>query len=92
VFWKLLVLWPVVALVCLRPAHDQIGWERCAFDETRKLEAMKMKRILVLGLATMVSVCALAANLPFINDDYPKALAAAKQRDLPIFVEVWAPW
>jgi hypothetical protein len=53
---------------------------------------MKMKRILVLGLATMVSVSALAANLPFINDDYPKALAAAKQRDLPIFVEVWAPW
>ena len=61
-------------------------------DETRRLEAMKMKRILVLGLAPMVSVSALAANLPFINDDYPKALADAKQRDLPIFVEVWAPW
>jgi hypothetical protein len=51
-----------------------------------------MKRILVLGVATMVSLSALAANLPFINDDYPKALAAAKQRNVPIFVEVWAPW
>lgn len=33
-----------------------------------------------------------AANLPFINDDYAKAVSTAKQRNLPIFVEVWAPW
>ena len=33
-----------------------------------------------------------AANLPWIEDDYPKALAEAKQRKLPMFVEVWAPW
>jgi len=31
-------------------------------------------------------------GLPFINDNYPKALAEAKQGKLPIFVEVWAPW
>lgn len=30
--------------------------------------------------------------LPFIADDYPAALAQARQRDLPIFVESWAPW
>jgi hypothetical protein len=30
--------------------------------------------------------------LPFIEDDYPKALAEARARKLPIFVEVWAPW
>lgn len=30
--------------------------------------------------------------LPFIADDYPAALAEARQRDLPIFVESWAPW
>ena len=35
---------------------------------------------------------ATAAGLPWINDNYPKALAEAKQRKLPIFVEVWAPW
>jgi len=34
-----------------------------------------------------------AANpLRFIEDDYAKALAEAKQRKLPVFVEVWAPW
>ena len=30
--------------------------------------------------------------LPFIEDDYPKALARARERDLPLFVEAWAPW
>ncbi len=30
--------------------------------------------------------------LPFIHDDYPKALAEARARKLPIFIEAWAPW
>ena len=30
--------------------------------------------------------------LPFIDDDYPRAVALAKQRQIPIFVESWAPW
>ena len=30
--------------------------------------------------------------LPFIEDDYGKALALAKQKKVPIFVEAWAPW
>jgi len=30
--------------------------------------------------------------LPFIDDDYPRAVALAKQRQVPIFVESWAPW
>jgi hypothetical protein len=31
-------------------------------------------------------------RLPFINDNFEKALVVAKQRKLPLFVEVWAPW
>jgi len=31
-------------------------------------------------------------GLPFINDDFQKALTQAKQRNLPLFVDVWAPW
>ncbi len=27
-----------------------------------------------------------------IEDDYPAALAAAKARNVPIVVDVWAPW
>jgi len=30
--------------------------------------------------------------LPFIADDYPKALVAARAQGKPIFLEAWAPW
>ena len=30
--------------------------------------------------------------LPFIHDDYPKALAEARARKVPLFIETWAPW
>lgn len=30
--------------------------------------------------------------LPFMVDDYPGALARARAKNLPIFVEAWAPW
>lgn len=30
--------------------------------------------------------------LPFIHDDYPRALAEAKRRNKPLFVDAWAPW
>lgn len=35
---------------------------------------------------------ATSQGLPFINDDYPRALNEAKQHHQPVFVEVWAPW
>jgi hypothetical protein len=31
-------------------------------------------------------------SLPFIEDDYARALAEARSRQLPLFVESWAPW
>jgi endonuclease YncB( thermonuclease family) len=30
--------------------------------------------------------------LPFIEDNYAEALAQARAKKLPIFVEAWAPW
>ena len=30
--------------------------------------------------------------LPWIQDDYTRAVAQARARKLPIFVEAWAPW
>ncbi len=32
------------------------------------------------------------APLPWIADDYTRAVAQAKARKVPIFVEAWAPW
>jgi hypothetical protein len=50
-----------------------------------------MKR---LALALLVAACALGARaeLRFIEDDYAKASARAKAKNVPIFVETWAPW
>ncbi len=33
-----------------------------------------------------------SSGLPFIADDYAKALAEARARKVPLFVEAWAPW
>jgi hypothetical protein len=30
--------------------------------------------------------------VPFLEDDYSKALAQARARQVPIFIEAWAPW
>jgi hypothetical protein len=30
--------------------------------------------------------------LPFIENDYAQALVRARDENLPLFVEVWAPW
>lgn len=33
-----------------------------------------------------------AKVLPFIEDDYNRAIAEAKSRQVPLFIESWAPW
>ncbi len=48
-------------------------------------------RVLLFALALLGSTAS-AAPLPFIEDDWPRALAEAKARHLPIFVDSWAPW
>jgi hypothetical protein len=51
-----------------------------------------MKRpLLALAVLAFAAVAA-NAELPFIEDDYAKAVARAKAKDVPIFVETWAPW
>ena len=30
--------------------------------------------------------------LPFVVDDYAKALSEARAQKLPLFIEAWAPW
>jgi hypothetical protein len=31
-------------------------------------------------------------TLPFVDDDYAKALSEARAKGLPLFIEAWAPW
>ena len=50
--------------------------------------------LVLLSAAALSAEAATAARmvLPFIEDDYPRAVAQAKARKVPIFVESWAPW
>jgi tetratricopeptide (TPR) repeat protein len=52
--------------------------------------------LVMLGVAVTLPAPALSAEarsvLPFIEDDYSRALAAAKARNVPLFVDAWAPW
>ena len=50
-----------------------------------------MKKTLIVMLLALAALSA-RAELPFIEDDYTKAVARAKAKDVPIFVEAWAPW
>jgi hypothetical protein len=54
-----------------------------------------MKRILWSLVLLIVALPAAAAEspvLPWIVNDYPRALAEARARRLPLFIEAWAPW
>ena len=45
------------------------------------------------GLALVSAVAAASRSvLPWVEDDYAKALSQARAKDVPIFVEAWAPW
>ncbi len=50
-----------------------------------------MRRLLILLLLTAIPAIAKEV-VPFIDDDYAKALAQAKKKNVPIFVDAWAPW
>ena len=51
-----------------------------------------MKKLLPLLLLLAVVPAAAKEVLPFIDNDYAKALAQAKKKNIPIFVDAWAPW
>jgi len=52
---------------------------------------MATMRRLLLAVALLVAGTA-SAKLTFIENDYATAVARAKAKDVPIFVEAWAPW
>ena len=48
------------------------------------------KLILILSLLALPAFA--KEILPFIENDYSKALARAKTKNVPLFVDAWAPW
>jgi len=51
-----------------------------------------MKRLLLASLLVVAATAQAKEVLPWIENDYTKAIARAKSADLPVFVEAWAPW
>ena len=53
---------------------------------------MASPRSLLLAALVAAPLAAGAGTPGWISDDWPKALAEAKARKVPIFVDAWAPW
>ena len=53
-----------------------------------RLARASLTAVLLAAVAPLVA----ASNLPFVEDDYGRALADARARKLPLFIEAWAPW
>ena len=51
-----------------------------------------MKNLLIASLLLFATASQAREVLPWIENDYKAAIARAKARDRPVFVEAWAPW
>jgi hypothetical protein len=52
-----------------------------------------MRRLLIAAVLLGSALTALAKTaVPFIENDFARAVASGKARNKPIFVEAWAPW
>ncbi|MFO0737329.1 MAG: thioredoxin family protein [Labilithrix sp.] len=71
--------------------------------QARRQQVRALGALLLVGLAACASTPPAASpaghatttsaeSLPFIHDDYPRALAQAKKEHKPLFVDAWAPW
>ncbi|HVO11692.1 MAG TPA: hypothetical protein VMX54_13195 [Vicinamibacteria bacterium] len=63
--------------------HPGLGWALLALAATASVAPA--------GTATRADR-ADSRPLPFLSDDYGRALADARARSLPLFIEAWAPW
>jgi hypothetical protein len=57
-----------------------------------RLPPMRFPRNLLAAALVALPMAAGAAGPSWISDDWPRALAEAKARKVPIFVDAWAPW
>jgi endonuclease YncB( thermonuclease family) len=47
---------------------------------------------LLLALLSLAASAGATEVVPFIENDYARALQQARKAKLPIFVDAWAPW
>ena len=59
---------------------------------TRRFHSISLAFLLASAAPAGTPAPSSAPVLPFIEDDYGKALSLAREKKVPIFVEAWAPW
>jgi hypothetical protein len=64
----------------------------CGRSFANRRRRMKTISTAVVLATAFLAAPAGAASLPFIDDDYGRALAQAKESKKPLVIEVWAPW
>jgi hypothetical protein len=83
------------------PARASAGWGRSASIAGMLVHSLLLAVLLAAPAAAHATPAhaakaAVAAPwkpvVPFIEDDFGRALALAKSRKLPVFIEGWAPW
>ena len=68
------------------------GRRRAPSMRTLRGAGFAVAATLALALPAPGGAVAAPAAVPFIADDLERARAEAKRRELPLFVESWAPW
>ncbi len=76
---------------CLGTAFTNAKRRQAAALRRPCYDPRAMKRLLPILLLMAAPVLAKEV-LPFIDNDYSTALARAKTKNVPIFVEAWAHW
>lgn len=53
---------------------------------------MHLPRSLLMAVLLAAPTLSASAGPAWISDDWTKAIALAKARQVPVFVDAWAPW
>ena len=66
-------------------------------DQNATLAAMNFHPALLLTATLLAAgnshaATAVSMAIPFVEDDYASVLRDARARQVPIFIEAWAPW
>lgn len=75
--YRLLFLIPVLAIGCGKKSSESAPAGEPAKEAKASAACSKAK---------------LEGPIAWIEDDYPSALACAKERDVPLVLDLWAPW
>ena len=63
-----------------------------AVDAVPASAAVTHRKAAAPTVAAAGSEATVKSVLPFLYDDYPRAVALARARKVPLFIEAWAPW